>query len=218
MRLANTSSRVRASGARRSISSSNVRLASSIIAHSSPRISTPWAAKRAGSISFGSLSRVSRPSEFASRRAGSIVTTATFSPRSAMPIATAAAVVVLPTPPGPAQMTIRRPASSGSSDVSMRTNERAGPCQVPYPRGKALDQALADRERHRLGAAARVQLGHHVVQDVLDGALGVAELLGHLARRMAGRDQRQHLLLAVGQLGRDGPDVAVAVGLQHERS
>src|SRR5688572_32158226 len=36
-----------------------------------------------------------------SRRAGSMVTTATFLPRSASPRATAAAVVVLPTPPDP---------------------------------------------------------------------------------------------------------------------
>ena len=68
-------------------------------------------------------------------------------------------------------MTIRRPASSGSTDVSMRTN------RIGTVSGPRSDQALADGERDRLGAAAGVELGHHVVQDVLDGALGVAELL-----------------------------------------
>src|SRR3954452_19732002 len=200
MRLASTSSRVRSSGARCSMSWSNVRLASSIIAHSSPRISTPWAAKRLGSISLGSLPSVSRPSALASRRAGAIVTTATRRPRSAMPIATAAAVVVLPTPPGPAQITIRRPASRGSTDVSTRTSECAA--------GQELDEALAHRERDRLGAAAGIQLGHHVVQDVLDGALRVAELLGDLAGRVAFGNQREHLLLAVGQPRRERARVA----------
>src|SRR3954469_15580664 len=164
---------------------SNVRLASSIIAHSSPRSSIPCAAKRAGSTRRGSLPSSASPSESASRRAGSIVTTATFRPRSARPIATAAAVVVLPTPPGPAQITIRRPASSGSTDVSTRTNGAEDPCQRAYP----SNEAFAHRERDRLGAAARVELGHHVVQDVLDGALRVAQLLGDLAGRMAGGDQ-----------------------------
>ena len=48
MRLARISSRVRSSGASRSISSSKVRLASSIIAHSSPRTSMPWPAQALG--------------------------------------------------------------------------------------------------------------------------------------------------------------------------
>ena len=94
---------------------SKVRFASSIMAHSSPRPSM--------STRRGSLSSSSSPSALASRRAGSMVTTATFLPSSASPSATAAAVVVLPTPPEPAQMTIRRPSSSGSIDVSMRTKQ-----------------------------------------------------------------------------------------------
>ena len=125
---------------------SNVRLASSIIAHSSPSTSQ--------STRVGSLESSLSPSALASRRAGSIVTTATFSPRSASPSATAAAVVVLPTPPEPAQMTIRFPSSSGSRDVSMRTS----------------DQALAHCERDGLRARPRVELGHDVVKDVLHGA------------------------------------------------
>src|SRR5690349_1672856 len=180
MRFSNTSSRVRRSGARRSISSSNVRLASSIIAHSSPSASH--------STRCGSLPSASSPSAVASRFAGSMVTTATFLPCWASPRATAAAVVVLPTPPEPAQITIRLPSSSGSSDVSTRTS----------------DQALTHRERDRLRARAGVQLRHDIVQDVLHGAFGVAQLLGHFTGGMSGRDQREDLLLAVGELGRDG--------------
>ena len=56
----------------------------------------------------------------------------------------------------------------------------------------------------RLASGCGVELRHDVVQDVLDGALGVAELQRDLARRMARRDQRQHLLLAVGQLAATG--------------
>ena len=73
------------SGARRSISSSNVRLGSSVIAHSSPSMSTPAAAKRSGPRAPRSLPRSSRPSASASRFAGSIVTTATRAPEAASP-------------------------------------------------------------------------------------------------------------------------------------
>ncbi len=62
------------------------------------------------------------PSAFASRFAGSMVTTATFIPRAAMPIASAADVVVFPTPPEPAQMTMRLPSRSGTTDVIAVTN------------------------------------------------------------------------------------------------
>ena len=67
-------------------------------------------------------------------------------------------------------MTMRRPSSSGSSVVSMRTNRR----HRQVLRGTS-DETLANREGDRLGAAAGVELGHDVVQDVLDGALGVGE-------------------------------------------
>ena len=90
-------------------------------AHSSPVISTPWSLNRAGSTSIGSLPSSSRPSESARRLAGSIVTTATFMPCSAMPIASAAAVVVLPTPPDPAHTTILRPFNTGATVVITRT-------------------------------------------------------------------------------------------------
>src|SRR5215207_9924102 len=188
MRLARISSRVASSGASRSMTSSNVRLASSIIAHSSPSISTPWGSKRSGSTRRGSLPSSAIPSALASRFAGSIVTTATFIPCAAMPIASAAEVVVLPTPPEPAQMTMRLPSSSGTTDVIAVTNA-------------VSDKAFAHGVRDGLGTAAGVELRHNVVQDVLHGPLGVRELERDLARRVTLRDQRQHLLLALGQAG-----------------
>src|SRR3954471_8302485 len=202
MRLARISSRVAASGASRSITSSNVRLASSIIAHSSPRISTPCGAKRAASTRRGSLPSCSSPSALARRLAGSIVTTATRSPWAAMPIASAAEVVVLPTPPEPAQITIRLPSSSGTTDVMARTTPA-----FPAERRRASDQAFAHGVRDGLGPAAGVELGHHVVQDVLHGPLGIAEFLRDLACRMALGDQGEHLLLALGEPAERGPPV-----------
>src|SRR5680860_1203126 len=93
MRLSRTRSRLSSSGAWRATSSSKVALASSIIAHSSPFISIPWR----------------------SNRAGSTVSTQTRSPRAAIPSAIAAAVVVLPTPPEPAQMQMSRPSRISST-------------------------------------------------------------------------------------------------------
>src|SRR3954447_25259074 len=194
IRLARISSRVAASGASRSITSSNVRLASSIIAHSSPRISTPCGAKRAASTRRGSLPSWARPSALARRLAGSIVTTATRSPWAAMPIASAAGVVVLPTPPEPAQITIRLFSSSGTTDVMARTTPAS-----PAERRRASDQAFAHGVRDGLRPAAGVELGHDVVQDVLHGPFGIAELDRDLARGVPLGDQREHLLLAFRQ-------------------
>src|SRR4051794_15187927 len=188
------------------MTSSNVRFASSIIAHSSPRISTPCPAKRDGSTRCGSLPSCSRPSALARRLAGSIVTTATRRPSAAMPIASAAEVVVLPTPPDPAQITIRLPSSSGTTDVMARTT-----AAVSAKWRRASDQAFAHGVRDGLRAAAGVELGHDVVQDVLHGALGVAELLRDLARRMALGDQREHLLLALRE-ARERRAAVAAVG------
>src|SRR3954451_9341997 len=188
------SSRVAASGASRSMTSSNVRLASSIIAHSSPSISTPCGSKRAGSTRCGSLPSSAIPSALASRFAGSMVTTATFIPVAAMPIASAAEVVVLPTPPEPAQMTMRLPSRSGTTDVIAVTNA-------------VSDKAFAHRVRDGLRPAAGVELGHDVVQDVLHGPLRIAQLQRDLARGMPLRDQRQHLLLALRQARERGAAV-----------
>ena len=102
MRFARMRSRVSSSGAWRRTSSSKVAFASSIIAHSSPPlVSIPASANSSGSTWRSSLPSSGRPSESASRLAGSIVSTATFLPRAAIPAAIAAELVVLPTPPEP---------------------------------------------------------------------------------------------------------------------
>src|ERR687895_444976 len=107
MRLERTASRVRSSGACHSTISSKVRLGSSIMAHSSPSRPSTFTLR-------SSLPSSGRPRELARRRAGSIVSTATFLPRAAMPSAMAADVVVFPTPPEPAQM-----------QTSLRSSQRA---------------------------------------------------------------------------------------------
>ena len=84
-------------------SSSQVCLRSSIIAHISPRGVSPACAKSAGSMRVSSLPRAFSPSELASRRAGSMVNTSARWPSMAARRASAAAVVVLPTPPEPTQ-------------------------------------------------------------------------------------------------------------------
>ena len=90
-------------------------MASSIIAQSSPFISTPWLSNRAGSTRSASLPSSFIPSESARRFAGSIVSTQTLSPRAAIPTAIEAEVVVLPTPPEPAQMQMSLPSRSWST-------------------------------------------------------------------------------------------------------
>ena len=97
-------------GACLATTSSKVAFASSCIAHSSPpSVSMPSASNSAGSTCCSTLPSSGRPSESASRFAGSIVSTATFFPRAAIPQAMAAEVVVFPTPPDPAQMQTRLP-------------------------------------------------------------------------------------------------------------
>ena len=109
------------------------------MAHSSPL--APGSSTRASSLP-SSL----RPSELASRRAGSMVSTAAFLPRSAIPAAMAADVVVLPTPPDPAQMTTcLRPIRSSTPEArhSLRSSSAASVLQ-------ALDVHLrCEQERQR---------------------------------------------------------------------
>ena len=81
--------------------SSKVRFMSSIIASR-----LPPAAVSILATGRGVLSSSPRPSDWASRRAGSMVSTTTLRPASAARTASAAEVVVLPTPPAPQQMMI----------------------------------------------------------------------------------------------------------------
>src|SRR5918995_4796540 len=121
MRLARIRSRVSASGACLRTTSSKVCLASSIIAQSSPPLVwTPTSVNSAGSTCRSVLPSSGRPSESASRFAGSIVSTATFFPRAAIPAAIAAEIVVLPTPPEPAQMHTSLPRRSSETPATSR--------------------------------------------------------------------------------------------------
>src|SRR5207247_7041970 len=75
----------------------------------------------------GRASSVSRPRASFRRGAGSTVSTAVFRPRRAVSTASAAAVVVLPTPPLPTQKRMRRPSSIPSSViVGSRRQARSG--------------------------------------------------------------------------------------------
>ena len=123
-----------------------------------PRISTPWAANSSGSTRLASLPSSSSPSESASRFAGSIVSTQTFSPRAAIPVAIAAEVVVLPTPPEPAQMQTSLPSRSS---LDRRHQARASCAQAS--RGLDVELRLEEEGQgldRRLDAAAQAgQLG-----------------------------------------------------------
>jgi hypothetical protein len=106
------------------MSSSKVRLASSIIAHSSPSISIPWPAKRAGRRAR-LVAELLEPERVGQRRAGSMVTTGHALPARASPIASAADVVVLPTPPEPATMQTDLPSSRSATLTGQLPGERA---------------------------------------------------------------------------------------------
>src|SRR6266403_1831877 len=115
---------------------------SSIIAASEPRATTPWRARTAGSTARGSSPSAPTPSESASRRAGSIVSTTARRPRSAPQSAIAAAVVVLPTPPEPTQMTTRWSRTRASSISASST-----PASVRALRGERAQLALGVTEQ-----------------------------------------------------------------------
>ena len=68
------------------------------------------------------------------------------------------------------------------------------------PKGQATsDQALPKRVRHGVGTIPELKPRRHVVQDVLDGALGVCELLGDLRGVTAIGHQSQDLDLTGGE-------------------
>ena len=134
--------------------------ASSIIAQSSPPPgSTPASANSAGSTWRSALPSSGRPSESARRFAGSIVSTATFLPRAAIPAAIAAEVVVLPTPPEPAQMQTRLPSSSSATRGHQATSRSASALDLPRPRARARTGTAASSPAPRQsppgGRAAR---------------------------------------------------------------
>src|SRR5437763_3764155 len=172
MRLALMSCAREASVATRSISSSNVRLGSSIMAQSSPCTRSPLPPSSSAATRRGSLSSSCSPSAFASRFAGSMVTTATFAPSAAMPNATAADTVVLPTPPEPPQTQTRLPASkretlTGSPRAALQLNLE----EVSQPFEPGSIQFLSKQERQLDDPAVHAQASAQAVEL---NALGVA--------------------------------------------
>ncbi len=134
-----------------STTSSKVRFMSSIIASSEPPAdaSIPFTGR-------GVLSSSVRPSDCASRRAGSIVSTQTVRPCSAARSASAAAVVVLPTPPEPQHTTMRgRRVVEQRVDVEARpaASRAAGECGARV-RGTALRAASCVTAAARSGVLA----------------------------------------------------------------
>ncbi len=85
---------------------------SSIIANSGEEGGRPAEASCSGAIRVSALPNSLRPSELASRRAGSIVQTNAPCPWTALHRARLAATVVFPTPPAPTQTSTRRCASA----------------------------------------------------------------------------------------------------------
>ena len=145
----------RARGARSARRTSAWRRASAPTARRASRCRAPRSAR--GRSARGSLPSSSSPSELASRRAGSIVTTATRAPLG-----------------GGAHRErggrrgLAHAAGAGADDDPLAGDEVGD---------RGSDEPLADRVRDGLRAAAGVELRHDVVQHVLHGPLGIAELL-----------------------------------------
>ena len=97
-------------------------------------------------ISCGALPSVSSPSEVASRRAGSMVRTTVRRPWSAPHSASDAATVVFPTPPLPADTTMRWPATT-----SREIHERRRTARAAVPPASAASSASGE-PLERLGA------------------------------------------------------------------
>ena len=180
--------------------SSNVAFGSSIIAHSSPRISTPCDCEQRGVDLRAGRCRAPRgPSDSASRRAGSIVTTATRLPDAARPSASAADAVVLPTPPEPATMQTRLPSRRSATPL---TRDRGPHVEL---RRQLVGEALEVR-------AARVQ---RQPRGLLLAELAQARELRALAQRalVAAQRPRDRGVRGV-RLAAAPPRVVEAVGVQ----
>src|SRR5579885_2476239 len=141
MRLSRIASHAAGDGACRATIRSKVCLGSSRIARSRPGLRE---AARLSATGCGWFESGSRPSASSRRGAGSIVSTSTLRPAAAAAIASAALEVVLPTPPGPTQITRRRP-SSGSSPDFICEQRLAEPAREPGE----LALAQLGPEQHR---------------------------------------------------------------------
>src|SRR5690242_6470003 len=147
--------------------SSNVRRMSSIIACSSPDTSG------ASGTRWGTLPRLLMPSAWASRLAGSIVSTTTVRPYSAARSAIAAAVVVFPTPPAPQHTTTRFALSRRIEPMSRFTGAVLIIC-LPSPHallGERFCQFVQTPQIDAVGQRGQVQ-ARHLQFDQLLGTLG----------------------------------------------
>ena len=103
----------------------------------------------------GVLSSSPRPRDCASRRAGSMVSTTTLRPASAARTASAADVVVLPTPPEPQQMTIwtrgRRSARRRRGRAAVGLVSVRCVAVVPVDCGRAAHRAAPERAGRAAG-------------------------------------------------------------------
>ena len=135
---------------------------SSIIACSSPGTSG------ASGTRCGVLPRSLMPSAWASRLAGSMVSTTTVRPYSAARNAIAAAVVVLPTPPAPQHTTTRLEVSARIAPMS----RAGGVVLIEPPAGQALRRARRGcRGRRRRGSCGSSSRDTFELVELL-GALG----------------------------------------------
>src|SRR5947208_3301395 len=207
--------RARASaGAWRSTSASHAPFWSSIMAARLPRgAARPCAAKYVAGISRASLPSVSSPSELARRRAGSMVITTARRPPSAPQSAIEAATVVFPTPPLPAEMTIRCRSTSSRSVTTTSSAGAPRPRRAPPsrpPAGARPAPAPRARTPPRRGTGARPaarrrcrRAGAPVAQQLGDlrrlalhqtGAEGLARRLRHaeILEAVAGRGRVHH--------------------------
>src|SRR4051812_40120278 len=146
---------VAASGACRFTRLSHDCLVSSIAAHSSPRGVTPASSNADSGTCFSTLPNPSRPSALASRLAGSTVRTRTLPPCFTATIAaTAAAVVVFPTPLLPQNTATSLAANSCSIEPGIAA-VFDGISSVPQLRPECLGheprRAQAVRLREQLG-------------------------------------------------------------------
>src|SRR6185437_9213331 len=155
----------------------------------------------------GVLSRLDRPMDWASRRAGSTVSTTTCRPRSAARRPSAAAVVVLPTPPEPQHTMIRVRGSSSRRSVSSRgatfvSPLTAVPARAPIPRSRGPLLLQGRREPVQPGQVHAVGYQRKVVAGLAGAGqhAPVLALVQHLGGVLAklGRERGGHIRAAVG--------------------
>ena len=147
------------------------------------------------------------PRDWASRRAGSMVSTTTLRPASAARRASAAALVVLPTPPAPQTTTIRirwsaiRPSTSRKSGTGTVVATGGGTVTVPEAlsverliaaaparSGRGSWSAMANTAFSSMPAGVEGDLGHRLAEPVQHGApAAVVQRAGGLDRELPGQ-------------------------------